>query len=271
MKKHLSALLLVAVATALISWGVTGHRTIGKIAENHLNANAHKAVSELLGSESLADISTWADEVRSQPEYKSTASWHFLNLPLGLTYEAFKKQVENMGPDNVYGALLKNERDLTDKSTTKEQKIIALKFIVHFVGDLHQPMHISRAEDKGGNTIQLNYEGKGTNLHSLWDTQLLEHQNLTYEQLAKKYDQVPANKIKQWESEPLIQWIWESYQISSILYKEVDAMNGRSIGDSYYQEHIGILQERIEKAGIRLAGLLNELFKDGVAGNAAIN
>lgn len=162
MKRQTITLLIAIVAIALVSWGVTGHKAIGKIAEKHLTAEAHKAVQELLGTETLADVATWADEVRGEPAYKQTASWHFLNLPLGLGYDAFKKRVEGMGPDNVYAALQKCERDLTDKATTKEQKAVALKFIVHFVGDLHQPMHISRAEDKGGNTIQLNYEGKGT-------------------------------------------------------------------------------------------------------------
>jgi hypothetical protein len=144
-----------------------------------------------------------------------------------------------------------------------------LKFIVHFVGDLHQPMHISRAEDKGGNTIQLNYEGQGTNLHSLWDTKLLEHEGLTYEQLAGKYDHASPAQIRKWQNDPLIQWIWESYSISSRLYAEIDSMKGRSIDESYYKAHIPIIRERIEQAGIRLAGVLNQLFANGLAPSAA--
>jgi hypothetical protein len=245
----------------LISWGVTGHRTIGRIAENHLSPNAKAAVQELLGTETLASVSTWADEVRSQPDYRQTGPWHFLNLPLGLSYPEFEKLVKGMTGENVYSALLNEEQALSDKTTPREKKVEALKFIVHFVGDLHQPMHISRAEDKGGNTIQLNYEGAGTNLHSLWDTKLIEHEGLTYEQLAEKYDRISPAQIKQWQSDPLIRWIWESYEISSRLYAEVDAMTNRSIDDSYYQGHIAIIHERIGQAGIRLAGVLNEIFK----------
>ncbi|HWK05818.1 MAG TPA: S1/P1 nuclease [Puia sp.] len=259
---------LPLICLFLLSWGVTGHRTIGKIAENHLSAKAKAAVQELLGDQSLADVSTWADEVRSQPEYKRTAPWHFLNLPLGLSYMEFEQQVKGMTGENVYSALQTNEQVLLDKGTTRTQKTEALKFIVHFVGDLHQPMHISRAEDKGGNTIQLNYEGKGVNLHSLWDTYLLEHQGLSYEQLAEKYDRVSARQIKQWQSDPLIKWMWESYEISSQLYAEVDRMNSRSIDEAYYQAHIATIGERIQKAGIRLAGMLNELFKNGLVADA---
>ena len=254
---------LLAAVVCLLSWGVTGHRTIGKIAENHLSPNAKAGVQSLLGNETLADVATWADEVRSQPEYRATGAWHYLNLPLGLSYSAFQQKVEGMTQDNVYSALLKLEHAVVDKATPREKKIEALKFIVHFVGDLHQPMHVSREEDKGGNTIQLNYNGQGTNLHSLWDTKLLEHEGLTYEQLAVKYDHASPAEIRQWQSDPLMKWLWESYEISSKLYAEVDAMKGRSIDDAYYQAHIAIIQERIERAGIRLAGVLNELFKNG--------
>lgn len=268
-KDTLLAIAFLSISILLISWGVTGHRTVGKIAEDHLTANASKAVHELLGAETLADVSTWADEVRNEPEYKATGSWHYINLPLGLSYSDFQKQVEGMSEANVYSALRQQEQILTDKSTTREQKIVALKFVVHFVGDLHQPMHVSRAEDKGGNTIQLNYNGQGTNLHSVWDTKLIEHEGADYQQLAAKYGQASPAQIKQWQSDPVIKWIWESYTISSKLYAEVDAMKSRSIDDSYYTAHIGIIHERLEQAGVRLAGVLNTLFKDGVTASAA--
>ena len=259
----------LAISVLLLSWGVTGHRTVGKIAERHLTANAVAGVKELLGTESLADVSTWADELRNDPAYKSTGPWHYLNLPLGLSYAEFEAKVKGMSEANVYSALQEQERLLADKTVPREKRIDALKFIVHFVGDLHQPMHVSRAEDKGGNTIQLNYDGQGTNLHSLWDTKLIEHTGMTYDQLADKWDNVSAAQVKQWQSDPLIKWIWESYEASSKLYAEVDAMKSRSIDDSYYQSHIGIIQQRIELAGVRLAGVLNTIFKDGPIAGAA--
>ncbi|MFD1258566.1 S1/P1 nuclease [Mucilaginibacter terrae] len=95
----------------------------------------------------MADVSSWADQVRNQPDYKYTAPWHYVNLPLGLSYEEFTKTVFNQANDNVYKAILKNTAILTDKASTRKQQAEALKFIIHFVGDLHQPMHVSRAED----------------------------------------------------------------------------------------------------------------------------
>jgi hypothetical protein len=123
--------------------------------------------------------------------------------------------------------------------------VVALKFIVHFVGDLHQPMHVSRAADKGGNTIQVNYDGRGTNLHSLWDSGLLEHGGLNYQQLSEQYDHATSAEVKKWQGDAMIVWAWESYQISTRLYQEVDSMKGRSIDNSYYESHIGIVQHRI--------------------------
>ncbi len=199
---------------------------------------------------------------RRESQFKETANWHFLNLPLGLSFKDFEQFIDTVGKDNVYSALINAERVLIDEKSTKQQQIHSLKFLMHFVGDLHQPMHISRAEDKGGNTIQLNYEGKGTNLHSLWDTKMLEHQGLTFTQLAAKYNQVPTADITQWQKDPIITWIWESYQISSNLYAEIDTMNNRVIDDTYYQKHLPMVEKRIQQAGIRLAGLLNKIYPE---------
>lgn len=269
MRKLFPFLSILVISLLLISWGVTGHRTIGKIAENHLSPEAKAAVRELLGDTTLAEVSTWADEVRSEPAYRHTGPWHYINLPLGLSYAEFQAKVEGLTQENVYSALLRQERVLGSPASTRQEKAEALKYVVHFVGDLHQPMHVSREEDKGGNTIQLNYDGAGTNLHALWDSKLIDHEGLSYEQMAQQYDHATRAQIKEWQNDPLIQWIWESYEASSKLYAEVDTMNGRSIGDAYYQAHIAIVRDRIEKAGIRLAGVLNKIFAHGLAASAA--
>jgi hypothetical protein len=264
MKKFVLSGLAVVLSIGLISWGVTGHRTIGDIAERHLTPQAKAGVEELLGHQTLAEVSTWADEIRKDnPE---TGGWHFLNLPLGLSFAEFESQVKNMAQGNVYSALLSAEHTLKDSATkSQRERVDALKFIVHFVGDMHQPMHISRAEDKGGNTIQLSFEGQDTNLHALWDTNLLEHQGLSYDKLATEFDHATPEQIAKWQSDPIIVWAWESYQISSILYAEVDAMQSKNLGQEYYDTHMPVVQLRIEKAGIRLAGLLNNIFARSVA------
>lgn len=254
--------MLILVSIVIGSWGLLGHQTVAKIAEDHLSPKAQQAVSELLGKETLADVSNWADDVRPTPEYKYTAPWHYLNVPPGLNYNEFSKAVTTQQTDNVYSAILQCKKRLLDKTSTREQKIEALKFLVHLVGDAHQPMHVSRAEDKGGNTIQVQFDGQGTNLHALWDSKLIDHQALDLGKMVEKYDQANGPEITQWQSDEIMKWVFESYEISGTLYSEIDKEN--KLTEDYYAAHISIVEKRIEQGGIRLAGLLNEIFKNGL-------
>jgi hypothetical protein len=263
MKRLFSLGLICLLSIFLVSWGSLGHRTVGLIASRHLTPKAQAAVKDLLGTATLEEVSTWADDVRNDPQYKSTGPWHYINLPLGLSRQQFDATVLSMNKANVYSALQESESTLINPYASKVDKEKALKFIVHFVGDLHQPMHVSRAEDQGGNKLQVNYESKGTNLHALWDSRLLEHEGLSDQQLAGKIDHATPQQIQQWQSDPLLQWLWESYQISTRLYSEVQAMKNRTITEDYYHAHLPVIEDRLEQAGIRLAGVLNTLFKGG--------
>lgn len=253
--KKLFIFCLLCVSVALISWGFKGHRAVASIAQKHLTSNTAYVVSAYLKGESMSDVATWADENRS----RTTAPWHFLNLPLGLTREQFAKFVSE-SDNNVYSAILKTEASLKDANLTPDQKNDALKYLIHLVGDAHQPMHVSRKEDKGGNTIQLRFDNRGTNLHSLWDSKLIDHEGLSEAEIAKTYDLATTAQIRQWQSDSPMQWIWESYQISSELYAQ--AKPGQVIDDTYYQKYIPVIRKRIDQAGIRLAGELNKLFNN---------
>lgn len=251
--KKWSFLCLIGGALALISWGFKGHHAVATIAQKHLTSNTAYVVSGYLKGESMADVATWADEHRNP----TTAKWHFLNLPLGLTHEQFVKAVSE-SDNNVYTAILKTEASLKDKNLSPDQKNDALKYLIHLVGDAHQPMHISRKEDKGGNTIQVRFDNKGTNLHSLWDSKLIDHEGLSESDIAKNYDVATNAEIRQWQADSPMEWIWESYQVSSELYAQVKP--GQNIDEAYYQKYIPVIRKRIDQAGIRLAGELNRLF-----------
>jgi hypothetical protein len=252
-KKSFFTALALGGALCLISWGIKGHRAIATIAQKHLTSNTAYVVSAYLKGEAMAVVSTWADENKNT----KTAVWHYLNLPLGLNHEAFVKAVAQ-SDNNVYSAILKMEAILKDKNTSADAKNEALKYLVHLVGDAHQPMHVSRKEDKGGNTIQLRYNNKGTNLHSLWDGRMIDHEGLSEADIVKTYDVATPAQIKQWQSDSPMEWLWESYLISSELYAQ--AKPGQTIDEAYYQKYIQVTRKRIDQAGIRLAGELNKLF-----------
>ncbi len=260
MKKNLSLVFISLTILSLLSWGYKGHRAIALIAQNHLTPKAKAAVADLLNGESFEDASTWADELRSDPKYRNTSSWHFLNLPSGLTYKAFATNIESQTGDNLYVALNRSIHVLTNENNAIEMRREALKFIIHLVGDAHQPMHVAGAADKGGNTIQVRFDNKGTNLHTLWDSRLIDHEGLTDVEMSIDYDKATPAQIKQWQSDNMMQWLWESYQLSSTIYATTNT--GSKLGDEYYKSNIKEVQQRVQLAGIRLAGLLNELLKD---------
>ncbi|RFZ91277.1 hypothetical protein D0C36_20305 [Mucilaginibacter conchicola] len=253
MKKVFLYAVVLSGALALISWGFKGHRAIAAIAQKHLTSNTAYVVSAYLNGQAMPDVATWADENRNP----KTAGWHYLNLPLGLSHEAFVSAV-SQSDNNVYTAIFKTETSLKDKNLPAEAKNEALKYLIHLVGDAHQPMHVSRKEDKGGNTIQLRFDNKGTNLHNLWDSKLIDHEGLSEQDIAKNYDVATPAQIRQWQADSPVEWLWESYQISSELYGSAKA--GQAIDEAYYQKYIATVHKRIDQAGIRLAGELNKLF-----------
>ena len=260
MRKLLFPLLFLLLSPLhLWAWGVDGHRAIAKIAEHHLTRRAHREIQQLLGTESFTLLSTWPDEIRYYPEGKDTAPWHYVNTASGLNHEQYVQALNSQTAPNAYNALQNKLRDLTDSSKTQAQRLEALKYVVHIVGDIHQPLHAGHAEDKGGNDIKVKYRGRDTNLHSLWDSGLIDYQGLTYTEMARQYDcPVRRRQVRTLQATRPSEWLWESYQAAAQIYQ--DTPNGSDVNYTYFPNHAVLMQQRIEAAGIRLAGLLNEVF-----------
>ncbi|MGY2132380.1 S1/P1 nuclease [Hymenobacter sp. HD11105] len=258
MRKLLLPLLLVFLSPlSLWAWGTDGHRAIGKIAEQHLSRRAKSKVYQLLGTETMPLISTWPDEIRSYPEFKETAPWHYVNTPSGLNHDQYVQQLKAQTEPNAYNALLTQLSILKDTSKSQAERLAALKFVVHIVGDVHQPLHAGHAEDKGGNDIKVKFRGRDTNLHSLWDSGLLDYQGLTYTEMATAYDaKLRGSVVRKLQAASPEQWLWESYQASNQLYQETP--NNADIDYRYYPAHSVLMRQRIIDAGIRLAGVLNK-------------
>jgi hypothetical protein len=259
LKKFVFPVLLISLSITLLSWGVIGHRAIGKIAENHLTANAKMAVTKLLGSESLAMVSTYPDEIRPYQQFAYTAPWHYVNLPEGLNYQDFSAQLKSIEKPNIYKAILNCISDLKNSSKTKEEKVFALKFLVHLVGDIHQPMHTGHSEDSGGNGIKVKLMRKETNLHGLWDSGLIDYAGMSYKELAANCDVFQKKETEVWQKDDVIKWAFESYEISKQLYAE--AAQNPEFDYTYYPQHADSVKKRVAQAGIRLAAILNEIYK----------
>ena len=254
MKKLLILLLLPTMLFA-DDWGKTGHRVIGQIAQDHLTPTALRAVTELLDGETLATVSTYADEIRSNPAYDGFKKWHYVNMPLDKKYE----EVEHT-QDNIVIAIERCIDAIKGGALTKEQKAFHLKFLVHLVGDIHQPLHVGRKEDYGGSTIKLKFKGRkgsetNTNLHVLWDTNMIDDFKMSYTELS---DYLQSYQKEDFTQGNAVCWANESQQIVKKVYSEVEV--GDYLSYPYLYNNFYIVKDRLFQAGIRLANLLNSIY-----------
>jgi hypothetical protein len=241
-------------AEETVFWGQNGHRTTGKIAEQHLTKRAKRKIDKLLKGQSLAFVSTFADEIKSERKYREFSAWHYVNMDLDETYAEADKNPKG----DLVTAIAKCVAVLKDKESKEEDKVFYLKMLVHFVGDLHQPMHIGQRKDKGGNTVQVQWFGKGTNLHAVWDTKMIETWNMSYLELADNAKDLSKKQIKAIEKGSVIDWVNEVHEITKEVYKSVKV--GENLRYRYSYDHFGTVRDQLQKGGIRLAKILNDIY-----------
>lgn len=249
------AAVLLFTAVSAYSFGPTGHRVVGRIAENHLTPEAKKALTAIMGAESLARAATWPDDIRSDPAYNSTSPWHFVTIEDGQKYEP---TAEALKKGDVIEAIGRFMLQLKDKSTSREDKILAIRWLVHLVGDVHQPLHVGRGPDRGGNSIDVVWFGEKTNLHSLWDEGLIVSTKLSYSELAEFIDTVPADQVRAWQNSTVNDWARESVEYRARVYEVPEPDFKGSY--KYAYKNVPLVEQRLVQAGVRLAGVLNSIF-----------
>lgn len=258
MKKYgLLLLFIISVsitAKAAEDWGRNGHRATGEIAEAYLSKKAKKQIDALLNGQSLAFVSTYADEIKSDSQYREYGPWHYVNFPFNGSYETTHK---NEKGDLIQG-IKASMAVLKDEKASKEEKIFHLKFLVHAIGDLHQPLHVGIEDDKGGNDFQVQWFGDGTNLHSVWDTKMIESYEMTYSELADNTDRLTKSQLKQIKAGTLTDWMYESRALCEDIYKNTEV--GENLGYKYMYRYVDTARAQLQKGGIRLAELLNEIY-----------
>lgn len=261
MKKSL--FLFIAFLTVSLSsfawWGQTGHRVVGEIADIYLTNKARKAIGEILGDESIAISSNWADFIKSDSAFNYLSPWHYINVKQGLSQAEFNDVLTR---DTIADAFTKLNfliGELKNKQLSADKKQMYLRLLIHIVGDIHQPLHVGRFEDLGGNRIRVIWFGDSTNLHSVWDDRMIESQDLSYTEYVKAINYSTKAQRKQWQQQSLNEWFYESYQLAGAVYNSVRQPHQR-LSFRYNFDHIAKLNEQLLKGGIRLAGLLNSIF-----------
>lgn len=235
-------------------WGKTGHRVVGEVAEKYLDRRAKKAVTRLLDGHSLAFVSNYGDDIKSDREYDSYGPWHYVNFPFGKRYETYPKSEKG---DIIQGINTSIEV-LKNKNSSRADKVFYLKMLIHFIGDLHQPLHVGMEEDKGGNDVQVRWFKDGTNLHRLWDSQMIDFYQMSYTELAANTDVLSEAEVASIQKGTPTNWMYESRDLCEDIYKHTE--EGEKLGYNYIYKYMVPLRSQLQKGGIRLAGLLNEIF-----------
>lgn len=263
-------LLLSALITGLLlsgiqpvkAWGPTGHRVVGEIATWHLTPKAKLAIRNIIGNETLAMISNWPDFIKSDTTnlYKHTSPWHYLDFPGHCTRQEFDKLISEAKGENLYTSILAMIKELKDPTTPKARKKFALSFLVHMIGDLHQPLHVGRDEDQGGNKVNVTWFERPTNLHRVWDEHLIDFQQYSYTEYAQNLNRVVTTQNKKaYQTGAITDWMWESHLLSDKVYDRTP--EGEKLSYRYNYIFVNDLNGQLTKGGIRLAKVLNDIFK----------
>ena len=260
--------LTLLIPSTLVGWGPEGHEIVASLAQTRLTENAKAGIRSLIGDASLASISNWADEVR--PDRDETYNWHFVDIPKDASgfsdeRDCFLPNSRHKGSATdhnncVVDRIESFKKVLSDSNASRDDRIEALKFLVHFVGDVHQPMH-AIGEAAGGNGIAVMEFGStqcgrhSCNLHAVWDTGLIEHTGMERDEYVTHMEKLISDEHLTASGNPE-DWANESHRDAQTAW----VADGAQIDEVYYQKEIRVVDKRLALAGLRLAAILNEAF-----------
>lgn len=245
-------------------WGQEGHRIIAKIAYDNLSCKARKAVDKTLGKQGMIYWTNWPDEIKSDTIYPDSHDWHYQDFAPGMSYEQIADAMVHYPAEggNLFRALDSLERVL--RLAIKEHRVVdphTLRFFIHLNGDLYCPMHMAHMDDKGGNRVKMKWFGSNTNLHTVWDSKLIDSQGYSYSEFAEILQHNYADLKKplmrdQWQEAELV---WQTYQLTEAIYQYQPDWDGNTY--HYIYRWHEPMERQLYIAGIRLARLLNSIYK----------
>lgn len=259
-------LLLVLESSLLHAWDSTGHAIVAMLAEERLTPMTRAAVSELLPGQSLVTVASWPDQVRN----KQTAPWHYVNIEI----EETQYVPERHCPDRqcVVGQIERFRQTMADSSINSEKRQKALKYLVHFVGDLHQPLHAGQNHDRGGNDVKVDFLGqtvnpftkKPWNLHQVWDNGLLDQYASNAKQAVEQIDQYLASQNEaELANGSVIDWAMQSHDRARDHAYRFGP--DQRLDEQYLKQALPVVEAQLARAGVRLAHLLNTALTNGTA------
>lgn len=237
-------------------WGQKGHDTTAYIAESHLTPITKAVIDEVLDGKSIVYYSNWLDNASHTPKYAYSKTWHYKNIDSDQTFE----EAPLLESGDVVRAIYEQSEVLQNPYSSKEEKQLALKIVVHLLGDIHQPMHLGHASDIGGNRHAVKFFGKDSNLHSVWDSSIPESAHKwTYTEWQQQIDRASDEKEREiiYNGTPE-SWAKETHLIAKEIYEKTPV--GTEISYDYVADWTPVVEEQFLKGGLRLADLLNSIF-----------
>jgi hypothetical protein len=256
MKRLISLLLLIFAVQTAAAWGPKGHDVVAYIAECNVNNRVKAKVMQALDGHTFTYYSSWADNIRNFPEFRHTSTWHYANVDEGYTYATMPKNPKG----DVLTAVTLIVEQLKSGKITPEEENIYLRMLIHFVGDMHCPMHAGRLSDLGGNLVTVKWFGREVKLHAVWDDLIVESvRKWSYSEWQREIDNVSRKEREALSAGAPLDWMNETVAICQQVYK--DAPAGSELSWDYQNENYPLLEMQLRKAGYRLARLLNEIYK----------
>jgi hypothetical protein len=255
-----AALFAVVPLQQAASWGAGGHSVVAEIAQRRLAPDVARKIRALLGGDiSLASVAGWADQVvLLRP---NTFNWHFVNIPYDATgYVPQRDCKETPKGDCVVNAVERSRATLADRSAPRGKRVEALMLLVHFAGDIHQPLHCVDRNDAGGNNLAVTFFDKPMSLHAVWDYGIIDKRSFDWGEYVRQLEQgwFPGKDLKKLQRGTPAEWAWEAHmaavEVAYVLPEDL------KLGDAYYQRSLPTVDRQLALAGLRLARLLNEAF-----------
>lgn len=248
--------LLACAAADVSAFDVVGHRIVAAIAYDNLTDAARRATDSVLGTRGIIYEASWADEIKSDDKYAYSYAWHYQNLKPGLGDSQLMHLLDHPAEEGEH--LFLAIQSMTDRLERDRGDAEALKFLVHFIGDLHQPLHLGRAEDLGGNKLEVTWLGKTVNLHRVWDELLVESRRMSSSEYAQYLEDKFEKEKNKFEAQTLFDSVKASYTLAGTVYGyDLTNMNAYR----YTYRFAGEADRMLFMAGIQLAGILNSIYQ----------
>ena len=260
----LMSIIMLMDFTSAYAWGPKGHDVVAAIAEQHLTPKAKRKINKLLEGKSIVYYSSWMDNIQNSPYweygYNKTKTWHYANVDEGFTYQTMQKNKDGdvvSGLEFLTGELTNRYDELTDS-----MRVDYLKMIVHMVGDLHCPMHAGRLSDRGGNKTKVKWFGQQTNIHSVWDSKMIESaRKWSYSGWVEQLDRTDKKFKKEVMRGTYEEWFNATVENAALIYKYVENLGDNpKLSYQFIYDFSPMLEQQLLLGGYRLAYVLNSIF-----------